>query len=138
MLNQFNFFTEKELLNGKKVPEELLKNIIPTATVLDRLRAEYNKPIIILSTYRDEKYNKLVGGKPNSLHLVFNAIDFTVKDKKDLIDLYDRLNKIDSIPDFFTFLPKRNYNFGLGYYSHFIHLDTRSILNRKAPARWFQ
>lgn len=137
MLNQFNYFTEKELLRNWQVPEVLLKNIIPTATILDYLRHIYGKPITILSTYRSEKYNKKVGGVKNSLHLVFNAIDFTVANKEDLKYLYNELNRLDSITNKFLFLPKSAYNFGLGYYGTFIHFDTRSYLGRQAPKRWY-
>ena len=137
MLNQFNYFTEKELLRGWQVPEVFLKNIIPTATILDYVRHMYGKPIVITSTYRSPEYNKKVGGVKNSLHLVFNAIDFTVENKKELRDLYYELDRLDGISNKFTFLPKSTYNFGLGYYGNFIHFDTRSYLGRKAPKRWY-
>lgn len=129
-------FTAKEILNGRDVPDELLDNIIPTVRVLDLLREKYGKAIYINSTYRDKDYNKAVGGKKNSLHLDFNAIDFTVVNKKDLKQLYETLDAWDKTDNLFDFLPKRTGNMGIGLYDNFIHLDTRSTLNRKAPARW--
>jgi uncharacterized protein YcbK (DUF882 family) len=130
-------FTPREILNGRDVPDNLLQNIIPTVKVLNDLREKYGYPIYINSTYRDKDYNKAVGGKKNSLHLEFNAIDFTVKNQKDLKSLYEILDKWDKTEGLFqTILPKPKGNFGLGLYPNFIHLDTRSILNRRSPARW--
>ena len=133
---KFLHFTQKELEMGRKIPDELYKNIIPTASILDALRSEYGKPIFINSTYRSPEYNRAVGGKTKSLHLDFNAIDWSVKDKKDLKMLYNLLDKWDKEENKFNFLPKKRGNMGLGLYSTFIHLDTRSILDRPAPSRW--
>jgi len=82
-------------------------NIIPTIIILDKLREFYNKPIYILSTYRSPEYNKAVKGKSNSLHLVFNAIDFTIANHKDLLKLYNKLDGWDQTPNMFPFLPKK-------------------------------
>ena len=79
---QITNFTIDEITMGRKVPERLLWNILPTIRVLQELRNKYDKPIIINSTYRSPSYNKLVGGSKNSLHLEFNAIDFTIQDKE--------------------------------------------------------
>lgn len=140
----FKYFTWEEILKQiskqgitkEDIPAELRGNIIPTIRVLDELREYYGEPIIINSTYRTIPYNAKIGGKENSLHLSFNAVDWTVKNKKDLYGLYLTLNKWDMIPNKFDFLVKPNGNFGLGLYETFIHLDTRSILGRKSPARW--
>lgn len=136
---QFNIrhFTAKEVLQGWDVPEELLFNIIPTIRILDSVRAYFGIPFYLTSTYRDKDYNKAVKGKKDSLHLVFNAIDFTVSNHKMLPKIYKMLDSIDIGQLMqFPFLPKTQGNFGLGLYPTFIHLDTRSTLNRKAPARW--
>lgn len=134
-LEGIRHFKASEILNGKDVPGSLLQNIIPTVMVLDELREYYGKPIYINSTYRSPEYNKAVGGKPNSLHVQFNAIDFTIADKADLEDLYKRLNMWDYSYNF-KFLPKYG-SMGIGFYSNrFIHLDTRATLNMNAPARW--
>ena len=136
---KFIYFTQKELENGQTIPDELYNNITPTASILDLLRTEYGNPIYINSTYRSPEYNKAVGGKTKSLHLDFNAIDFSVQNKKDLKMLYDLLDNWDKEDDkfaFFVSLPKKKGNMGLGLYKTFIHLDVRSVLNKTAPARW--
>lgn len=129
-------FSVAEILQGWEVPEDLHPNIFPTLTVLQHLRTDYGKPIFISSVYRDKTYNKGVGGKSKSLHLVFNAIDFFVEKSNDLKMLYNKLNKWDE-SGYFKFLPKPG-SMGLGLYErqYFIHLDTRGVLNREAPARW--
>lgn len=128
------YFTDEELKNGQYIPEGLENNIIPTAQVLDELRYVYGFPIYVNSTYRTPEYNKSVGGARQSLHLRYNAIDFTVKDKTKLPMLYDLLKEWDGNHKF-DFLPKAD-SMGLGLYKTFIHLDTRATLGRKAPARW--
>lgn len=135
-------FSVKEVLeasNTKKyleseIPQELLLNIIPTIKVLDELREWYGFPIFLNCTYRDKEHNKIVKGEKNSLHLSFNAIDFSLNNKNNLQILYNHLSYQDSIRHF-DFLPKTG-SMGLGLYPTFIHLDTRATLNRKAPARW--
>jgi len=130
-------FNGKEICHGWDIPDDLLYNILPTVRVLNIIRGWYGKPIYINSTYRSPAYNKAVSGKPKSLHLDFNAIDFTVKDKKDLKKIFDEIIRLDSQDNVFDFLPKPKGNFGTGYYEgRFIHLDTRSTLLRHSPARW--
>lgn len=130
-------FSALEIIRGWNVPMEYLHNIIPTAKVLEFVRNYFAIPIYVLSTYRDKEYNRIVGGARRSLHLVFNAIDFTVKNKSKLKDICELLEDIDA-GKFrgFTFLPKPSGNLGIGLYPTFIHLDTRSLLERDAPARW--
>lgn len=139
---QIEHFSVKEVLeasNTKKylesdIPPEILLNIIPTIKVLDELREWYDFPIILNCSYRDKEHNKKVGGEKNSLHLSFNAIDFTVNNKNNLTLLFNHLNFQDSIRHF-SFLPKTG-SMGLGLYNTFIHIDTRGTLGRKSPARW--
>lgn len=130
-------FTERELEMGRDIPADVIDNIIPTARVLDELREFYGEPIFVNSTYRSPEYNKAVKGKPKSLHLQFNAIDFTVEKRSNLEMLFETLLEWDAQKNKFPFLPKTNGNMGLGFYKgRFIHIDTRSTLERTAPARW--
>lgn len=145
--DRFEYFTQKELENGKVIPDHLYQNIIPTASVLDYLRREIGEPIYINSTYRSPEYNKSVGGAKNSLHLYFNAIDFTIKRSAGLKKMMD-LRKIYKILSDFdkhgisaaSNISLTKNNFGLGLYlrgkSSFIHLDTRGLIGMRAPARW--
>ena len=143
--NWIKHFTVSEILNASKtkkylekdITQDLISNIIPTIRIIDSLREELNKPILLNCTYRDEEHNKKVGGEPNSLHKRFNAIDFRINGSfRELKEIYNHLVYWDSIYHF-DFLPKKN-GMGLGLYGTFIHIDTRSILGRKTPARWTQ
>ena len=138
MMVGIKYFTAEEILMGKIVPLELLPNIIPTLKVLDYVREYINTSIHINSTYRNPEYNRLVGGKSSSLHLSFNAIDFTFKSNNGyaLRDVYRIINNWD-MEYSFKFLPSAG-SMGLGLYErqYFIHIDTRKILNRPSPARW--
>ena len=145
---RFQYFTQKEIENGKVIPDELYPNIIPTMLVLDHLREKIREPIYINSTYRDPDYNRAIGGARNSLHLVFNAVDFTIRRESALLKIRD-IRTIYKILDDYDkngmgetsriFMIKKNV-FGLGLYlrgkQSFIHLDTRGLIGRKAPVRW--
>lgn len=116
-------------------PKELWKNIVPTIRVLDMVREDIDVPIYIVSTYRDPKYNKSVKGKKNSLHLDFNAVDFVIKDRGLLVDVWKRL----SAPDWQLIHNNKYVNssvIGLGIYNTFVHLDTRGLIGREAPSYW--
>lgn len=128
-------FSMDEITLGRSIPELLLLNILPTIRVLQELRTWYKKPIIINSSYRSTAYNMLVSGSKRSLHLEFNAIDFTVKDRADLKELFLKLDSWDK-EYYFQFLPKAGA-MGIGFYKdRFIHLDTRATLKRISPSRW--
>src|SRR5574338_1049342 len=134
-LDGIKYFKASEVsMFNPNIPEALYQNIVPTIIVLDKLREEIGVPIYINSSYRSPAHNKSVGGSPNSLHMQFNALDFTVTDKTKLKAIYDQLCTWDAL-HFFKHLPKPG-SMGLGIYKTFIHLDTRATLNRKSPARW--
>jgi len=143
---KFTYFSQKELENGQIIPIDLYPNIISTAMILDILREKIKEPIYINSTYRDPLYNKAVGGAKTSLHLQFNAIDFTVKRDS----AASKMAAISSIYGTLKDFDKKGYIYpghgfktlitGLGLYlrgsGSFIHIDTRGLLNKKAPSRW--
>jgi len=141
--NEIKNFTIGEILHNNiesNIPEELFPNIAPTLKLLQLIRDDIQTPIIIHSTYRSEKHNKEVGGEENSLHLSFNAIDFSPVgyDSEKIQALYQRI-----LSRSFVFI----YTFkgvqytvtpnlcGIGLYSTFLHIDTRGLLGRP-PATW--
>ena len=143
---KFTWFTQKELENGQVIPVDLYPNIIPTAMVLDILREKIKEPIYINSTYRDPLYNASVGGAKNSIHLLFNAIDFSIKRDSAVAKMAAISSIYATLKDF----DKKGYIYpghgfktlvmGLGLYLRgmrsFIHIDTRGLLGRKSPSRW--
>ena len=116
------------------------------ARVLDILREKVREPLYINSTYRDPLYNKAVGGAKSSLHLQFNAIDFTIKrdsgviKMKDITTIYGILKDFDAKGYIYPGHGFKTSVMGLGLYlrgnGSFIHIDTRGLIGRKAPSRW--
>ena len=137
-------FTEAEILHKNSlsaIPEELIPNIFPTLKILQQIRTDLNIPIKINSTFRTKEHNAAIGGSPNSLHLYFNAIDFSVKGftAANYNNLVYRINARCYI----TSIEFQEENriltpsiMGIGLYPNFIHIDTRGLLGFKAPARW--
>lgn len=92
------------------------------AWVLQQIRDLANRPMTINSAYRCEKWNKKVGGKPDSEHLKGRAADVVCDGvyPGDLADMIQDLIDARRIP-----------NGGLGRYETFTHYDIR-----ETPARW--
>ena len=65
--------------------------------ILQPLRDEYNKPIIVSSGFRCEKLNKAVGGSPTSEHRYGMAADIhSISDtKEDNKEIFDLIVKMD-------------------------------------------
>lgn len=59
------------------VPDEVMwRNAVPTLLVLDALRDELGRPIVLNSGFRAPDYNRAVGGGARSQHQDFRAFDF--------------------------------------------------------------
>lgn len=58
----------------------ILQNLSKTADLAQSIRDLLRCPVIINSGYRCQILNNLVGGKPNSQHLIGQAIDFVAPD----------------------------------------------------------
>ncbi len=94
---------------------ELWENIVPTLRVLDDLREKIGGPIIVTSSYRSPEYNRAVGGKSASQHMLFRAIDFQTP-KTPLWRAELALRKMRD---------EGKFKGGIGAYPTFIHVDTR-------------
>jgi len=137
-------FTDTEVLHGNtinSIPAVLHQNIFPTLQVLQKIRTAIQTPIIINSSFRTKEHNLSVGGKPNSLHLIFNAIDFSVPtySRDELVHLHSQiLTRKFAHLCFFNEQPimVTPNLMGIGLYKTFIHIDTRGLLGRPSPALW--
>lgn len=78
------------------------------------------KPIHVTSGYRCSVYNKLIGGKPGSYHLLGKGADFCVEGM-DISTLYYYVIEIQAF--------KKG---GVGIATNFLHSDTRGYC-----ARWY-
>ena len=119
-----NNFTYEELVNSptanrlkinntpnKQQKESLRKLAIE---ILQVIRDEYGKPIIVTSGFRCDKLNKAVGGAKNSQHTKGEAADIrsvsdSIKDNKEIFDLILRLQKEGKIK-FGQLIDEYNYN----------------------------
>jgi uncharacterized protein YcbK (DUF882 family) len=108
--------------DGSPVPDEYMHNVKLLAENLQVLRDELGEPVRINSAYRSPNYNKRIGGKPASKHLVAQAADITVKGKtpKQLALIIERLIS-----------QRKMKQGGLGVYPGFVHYDVRGT-----KARW--
>lgn len=132
---RIKYFSAAELLTktdkGKNSvpPIELWPNILPTIQILDRLRSELGYPIHLHSVYRNKAYNASVNGSTDSMHLYFNAVDFS-GDKGTYRDWYRTLLALIQADGLKVG--------GLAQYpdKNFIHLDTRTLWPGRK--RWFK
>lgn len=87
-------------------------------TVLQKIREHFGKPVIITGAYRNDAYNKKVGGADYSQHKYGTAADIYISGVSPA-----------TIADFVeTIMPNTG---GIGIYSSFVHVDVRT-----ACARW--
>lgn len=87
-------------------------------TVLQKIRDHFGKPVIITSAYRNDAYNKKVGGADYSQHKYGMAAD-----------IYINRVSPETIAEFVeTIMPNTG---GIGIYSSFVHVDVRTD-----RARW--
>lgn len=87
-------------------------------SILDILRNEVGKPVIINSGYRTPTRNKEVGGAKYSYHMRGMAADIRINGMS-AKEIADKLNKI--IP----------YECGIIVYNTWVHIDTRTNKYRK-------
>jgi uncharacterized protein YcbK (DUF882 family) len=92
-----------------KIDDELVEK-------LQILRFYFASPIIINSGYRTVAYNKQVGGVDNSQHVLGKACDIVIKGHSS--------EEVGTIAKKIGFM-------GVGIYSAFVHVDTRST-----PSYW--
>lgn len=119
-----NNFTYEELVNSptanrlkinntpNKQQKESLRKL--AVEILQVIRDEYGKPIIVTSGFRCDKLNKAVGGAKNSQHTKGEAADIrsvsdSIKDNKEIFDLILRLQKEGKIK-FGQLIDEYNYN----------------------------
>ena len=109
--------------DGTPVPERYYENVAQLCRELEVIRAEYKRPVTILSGYRSPAYNKKVGGAKNSFHMKGMAADIVVAGIPAPV-LYTRIDRMMTSLGLL-------HNGGLGKYKNFVHVDIRAV-----PARW--
>ncbi|MFV2052982.1 N-acetylmuramoyl-L-alanine amidase [Aliiroseovarius sp. YM-037] len=99
-------------------PRSLWNNIANTARMLDEIRERIGHPVKILSGYRNSAYNSCVRGASGSLHMKYNAIDWTASGRT-IREWHEIAKKVRSENPAFIG--------GIGRYDskNFVHIDTR-------------
>jgi len=96
-------------------PRELWENIVPVIKVVDSLRDQLGKAIVINSSYRSEAYNKKCGGVRNSQHRYFRALDISVAGvQPERVAALLRARR-----------QAGEFKGGIGTYPTFVHIDCR-------------
>ncbi len=113
---------EFECHDGTGVPWNLVENVQKLANNLQVLRDTIDKPIYVVSGYRNPTYNKRIGGAKRSYHMKAMAADIRVngmspKAIKAAIEILITEGKMEQG--------------GIGLYNTFVHYD-----NRGRKARW--
>lgn len=113
------YFKPKETIASGNYPElatfpvekKIIENVNYAMQCADKVREKLNKPMVILSWYRNFMLNKAVGGAKNSDHQYGLALDFYTKTPKETAKLIKSFN--------FNFISK------IIYYTNknFVHLS---------------
>lgn len=113
MTSEWRYFTFDELIHSDTADRlgidntptsEAVSNLNDLVTnVLDRLRGEWGRPIIVTSGYRCKELNAAVGGARNSQHLKGQAADIISDDFEAFRRFVRRWCKDNNVPsDDFT------------------------------------
>jgi uncharacterized protein YcbK (DUF882 family) len=103
--------------------EEVLDNLNTLALKMDNIRRHFNKSIKVHCAYRPVEYNKLIGGSPNSAHILGKAMDWSIDGlncdvvRKDILDnkLLESLNmRMENLPN-----------------SSWVHLDFAPVISNR-------
>jgi N-acetylmuramoyl-L-alanine amidase len=89
---------------------------VPTLRIVEDLCDDFGVTCTITSSYRNPEYNAKVGGKPNSLHMTFKALDISFPGIA-ASTVYAKLVK---------WRANGKFTGGLGSYPGFTHIDTRN------------
>lgn len=108
--------------DGAKMPKDVFCNILELSESLQVLRDEIGKPININSGYRSPGHNAIVGGVPDSQHVLGKASDISIdgySPEEITIVIYNLIQK------------GKMKEGGVGIYNTFVHYDIRGY-----RARW--
>jgi uncharacterized protein YcbK (DUF882 family) len=105
--------SDEKLKLNTDPPAKLWPNMESAAKVLDEARRRLGAPIRLTSIFRNEAYNRRIGGVRNSTHCRFIAADCVAAQPAKLYLVLLDLRR------------EGMFKGGLGLYRSFVHLDTR-------------
>lgn len=117
-----NFSLDELNKHGFEMPAEVFENLRELAVQLQIIREHFNAPIRINSGYRNLEYNRNIGSKDTSQHVLGRAADIVVEGYTP-----------DEVADAIEFLISTGLlkEGGVGRYNNFTHYDIRGT-----RARW--
>lgn len=114
--------------DGTPYPVDKIETLRELCMVLEAVRAEFNRPMVIISGYRTPEHNTAVGGEDDSRHMHADAADVAVVNvpaievHRAVLDLYRKGH-----------IPKLG---GLGKYTGWTHIDIRQKPEDGHLCRW--
>ena len=117
-----NFSLDELNKHGFDMPAEVFENLRELAIQLQIIREHFNAPIRVNSGYRNLEYNRNIGSKDTSQHVLGRAADIVVEGYTP-----------DEVADAIEFLISTGLlkEGGVGRYNNFTHYDIRGT-----RARW--
>lgn len=112
---KFGFFDEKELQSPKDSHKSPFTHVVrdELLNLLNRIRREWGKPVLVNSGYRSPEYNATIkGAVPNSYHTKGMAADIRPDDPSLISEFQDLCLEL-------------NKDGGVGLYDGFVHVDVR-------------
>ena len=104
-------------------PPKLFR-IVPTARLADAIREQWGGAVEVVSGYRPEAYNRLIGGARRSQHIAFRALDLKPAESFDVEAYFDVVTAV------VAGARATGANVGLGLYydgrGRFAHVDVGS------------
>lgn len=90
--------TLEEILRGQSYPKEYEKNLLDLHEKINRVRKEYDRPMIVTSGYRSVEYELKQGRSGKSDHCKCKAIDIYDPDKSLALWCKTHQELLSSIP----------------------------------------
>lgn len=106
------YFKDTEFKMGDVVVYDKVNPLLPI--LINLIRHVLGTPLIITSSYRDEVYNKKVGGTPNSLHITGDALDFGIAHLSG-----------EQVYQIVKICVSMDISFGINWKKGFMHIDCR-------------
>lgn len=97
-------------------------------SAFENIREEYGKPIPVMSGFRCNSYNSIVGGEPISAHQFGCALDMDLPDADEVYKLEDIIERLYPELRRGTYVRKGT----------FIHIDDAYLIHPRGSSHWRQ
>ncbi len=123
-------WAEFEPHDGSDIPEHIKPEIRRLAVdILEKIRAKWGGPLVVISGYRSPAWNARVGGAQSSRHMVGDAADIAPIRREEVFQLAGMVEGMIAVGE----LPALG---GFGVYRGWIHVDARPRKPNGGIALW--